>query len=166
MKAQYPNLLTPKSTRASIVNIAALSLLAYVGVAAADDVASFATGGYASSLRTEKMMHMIDTNKDGMVSKSEWQAFQERTFDALDRNHDGFLDQKEFTGPQNENLAFATAAYAHSLMTDTMFKKIDTNGDGKISREEFLEYQRKVFDMLDQHKKGMVSLTDFIRPAG
>ena len=44
--------------------------------------------------------------------------------------------------------------------------KIDANGDGKISREEFLAYHRKIFDMLDKQKKGMVGLVDFIHPGG
>lgn len=145
---------------------AAIVLFTFALPAGADDMASLATGGYASGLRTMAMMHMIDTNKDGMVSEAEWTAFQERTFDALDRDKSGFLDQKEFTGAPKEHLAFATAAYAHGLMTDEMFKKIDADGDGKISKDEFLSYQRKVFAMLDKSKKGMVGPTDFIRRGG
>src|SRR2546430_12249625 len=45
--------------------------LAYTAVYA-DDMVSFATGGYAAGLRTMEMMHIIDTNKD------EWIAFQDR----------------------------------------------------------------------------------------
>jgi hypothetical protein len=30
----------------------------------------------------------------------------------------------------------------------------------------FLAYHRKIFDMLDKQKKGMVGLVDFIRPGG
>jgi len=58
----------------------------------ADDMTSFATGGYATGLRTAEMMHMIDANKDGMVSKDEWVAYQERVFKALDKDTDGSLD--------------------------------------------------------------------------
>jgi EF-hand domain pair len=140
--------------------------LAPAPYASADEIVSFATGGYASGLRTKEMMHMIDTNHDGMISKDEWLDFEEKSFAAMDTNKDGFLDEKEFTRPDNPNVAFATAAYVRGLMTDEMFKKIDTNGDGKISRDEFIAYQKKIFDMLDKDKKGVVGQVDFIRPAG
>ncbi len=76
------------------------------------------------------------------------------------------MEEAEFMGPDKENVAFATAAYARGLRTNEMFKKIDANGDGKISRDEFTEYQRKVFDMLDKGKKGMLGPADFIRKGG
>jgi hypothetical protein len=147
----------------------ALTLLGWYAnatLAAADDIASFATGGYAGALRTKEAMHKMDANSDGMLSKDEWMSFQERMFTALDKDKSGSLNEAEFTGPFNENLAFATAAYAHGLMTKDMFMKIDTNADSKISRDEFLAYHRKIFDMLDKQKKGMVGLVDFIRPGG
>jgi hypothetical protein len=143
-----------------------LTLTAFNAPAMADDAVSFATGGYASGLRTKEMMHKMDTNGDGMVSKDEWTSFQEKMFDALDQDKSGSIDEKEFTATEHEDFAFATAAYARGLMTKTMFMKIDANGDGKISREEFLAYHRKIFDMLDKQKKGMVGLVDFIRPGG
>jgi Ca2+-binding EF-hand superfamily protein len=150
----------------SAVAAAAILSLSFARPAGAEDMASFATGGYAKGLRTMAMMHMIDTNNDGMVSLDEWRAFQERSFDALDKNKSGFLDESEFTGTSRGEVAFATAAYARGLMTNEMFKKIDADGDGKISKEEFLSYQRKIFEMLDRTKKGMVGQTDFIHAGG
>ncbi len=155
-------------TKTLLVTLASswLTLTAFDAPAIADDAVSFGTGGYASGLRTREMMHKVDTNGDGMVSKDEWTSFQEKMFDALDQDKSGFIDEKEFTATEHDNFAFATAAYARGLMTKTMFAKIDANGDGKISREEFLAYHRKIFDMLDMQKKGMVGLVDFIRPGG
>ena len=63
-------------------------------------------------------------------------------------------------------VSFATGGYASSLQTHEMFKKIDTDGDGTISKEEFLNFHRKVFEMLDKGKKGMVGPTDWIRKSG
>jgi Ca2+-binding EF-hand superfamily protein len=134
--------------------------------AMAEDSVSFGTGGYATGLRTKEMMRKMDTNADGMVSRDEWTSFQERTFNALDKDKSGFIDQAEFTATSDASFAFATAGYARGLMTKEMFTKIDADGDGKISREEFLAYHRKIFEMLDKQKKGMVGLVDFIRPGG
>lgn len=154
------------STKIIVDTLALLGLVGYMAAAAAGDEVSFGTGGYASALRTKEMMHKMDTNGDGMVSRDEWTAFQERVFDALDKDKSGFLTEAEFTEHISDATAFGIAAYARGLMTKEMFMKIDANGDGKISREEFLAYHRKIFDMLDKQKKGMIGLVDFIRPGG
>jgi hypothetical protein len=130
--------------------------------AAADDMVSLATGGYATGLRTMEMMHVIDTNKDGMVSKDEWIAFQERVFKAMDKDNKGFLVEKDFVSVDPNAIAFATADYARGLRTNDMFKKIDADGDGKITRDEFVNYQLKIFKMLDVKKKEMIGVADFI----
>jgi hypothetical protein len=59
-------------------------------------------------------------------------------------------------------IAFATAAYARGLRTNDMFKKIDADGDGKITHDEFVNYQLKIFKMLDVKKKEMIGVADFI----
>jgi Ca2+-binding EF-hand superfamily protein len=130
--------------------------------AVADDMAAFATGGYETGLRTMAMMHMIDTNKDGMVSKHEWIAFQERVFKAMDKDNKGFLVEKDFVSVEPNSIAFATAAYSRGLRTNEMFKKIDADGDGKLTRDEFVSYQLKIFEMMDVKKSHMIGVTDFI----
>lgn len=127
----------------------------------ADDMVSFASGGYAAGLRTMDMMHMIDTNKDGMVSKDEWIAYQERLFKTLDKDADGSLDTQEFYGHPMP-VSFATAGFAHGLETQQMFGKIDANGDGKVSHDEYIAFQTKVFEMMDSKKAHELSASDFI----
>ena len=146
-------------------SIGAAILLALAGgmvsTASADDSVALATGGYATALRTMEMMHMIDTNKDGKVSKDEWVAYQTRIFMALDKNGDGFLDVEEFYG-NPKAVDFATGGFASALETKQMFGKIDANGDGKVSREEFMNFQMKVWDMMDTNKKQELGVADFI----
>lgn len=146
--------------------IGAAILMALIGgttvnTASADDSVALATGGYATALRTMEMMHMIDANKDGKVSKDEWIAYQTRLFMALDKNGDGFLDVEEFYG-NPKAVDFATGGYAHALETKQMFGRIDANGDGKVSREEYLNFQMQVWDMMDTKKKQELGVADFI----
>ena len=48
-------------------------------------------------------------------------------FDKLDKNHDGFLDKGE-------------AMMEPRLLTE--WAKVDTNKDGKVSKDEFLSFER------------------------
>jgi hypothetical protein len=130
--------------------------------ATADDMVSFATGGYASGLRTGDMMKKIDANKDGMVSKGEWVAYQEKVFVMLDKDKTMVIDDKEFLAPSSEMASFATGGYARGLQSKEMMSKIDTNKDGKVSHDEYIAYQVKVFEMMDPGHSGMAGPKEFL----
>ena len=147
----------------SLVTIALIAVGVFgVRSVQADDMVSFATGGYATGLRTMETMHMIDTDKDGTVSQDEWTAFQNKVFDALDQNHTGLLDAKEFYGEPMGAVSFAPGAFIKGLRTKAMFEKMAPDGDGKISREQFLKYQQKVFDMMDKDNTKQLTAGEFI----
>ncbi len=128
----------------------------------ADDMVSVAPAGFITGLRTMDTMHMIDTDHDGTISQEEWTAFQNRIFSMLDKNNTGFVDAKEFYGDPMGPVSFAPAAFIQGLRTKAMFNKIGANGDGKISRAQYLSYQQKIFDMMDTGKKKQLTPTDFI----
>jgi hypothetical protein len=136
--------------------------LSCASLAMADDMVSFATGGYARGLRTMDEMHKIDTDGDGMVSKAEWLAYQEKIFAALDKNKTGIIDEKEFLTPSSEMVSFATGGYARGLQTKEMMHKIDTDGDGTVSHDEFIVYQTKVFDMMDKNHSASLGPQEFL----
>jgi hypothetical protein len=136
--------------------------LIYAPLASADDMASFATGGYARGLRTMTEMHKIDTDHDGTVSKVEWLAYQEKVFEALDKDKTGNVDEKAFLSPSADMASFATGGYARGLQTKAMMHKIDTDSDGKVSHDEFIAYQTKVFDMMDTDKSGSLGPQEFL----
>jgi Ca2+-binding EF-hand superfamily protein len=141
---------------------AVLAALACAPLAFADDMASFATGGYARGLRTMDEMHKIDTDGDGTVSRSEWLAYQEKVWAAFPKDTKGNVDEKSFTTPSGAMVSFATGGYARGLQTPEMMHKIDTDGDGTISHDEFIAYQSKLFDMMDTNHTGSLGPQEFL----
>jgi hypothetical protein len=78
-------------------------------------IACFAWSASAAEVRKEKMpsnyaalqkmkplevMHMIDTDKDGFVTREEFMKFQEAVFEKIDKNKDRRLEKADFTGAQ------------------------------------------------------------------
>jgi Ca2+-binding EF-hand superfamily protein len=90
--------------------------------------------------RGQGWMSLLDTNKDGKLSKDEITA----RFDQLDGNKDGFLSQEE--------LAAARAQFAGR-------PRMDTDGDALVSREEAKNSPMlsQNFDAIDANKDGQLS---------
>jgi len=51
----------------------------------------------AATAAAKQLLLVMDTDKNGKISKQEWMKFMEAEFDRLDTNHDGELDVKELT---------------------------------------------------------------------
>ena len=165
----FNSLLTFGRPRTRRLPLFALALLGTLSVfrpmkATADDSVAFATGGYARGLQSPEMKDKMDTNGDGMISRDEWTSFQEQVFKRLDTRGKGSITAWEFinnNGPLLET--FATGGYARGLRTREMVRQVDTNHDHRISHDEFMTYQMRVFDLMDRSDdhKGFLSDENF-----
>lgn len=125
---------------------------------------AFITPAYQSQMQTLAFMDKLDANGDHKITHEEFDRYYNKLFDALDRNHDGQLDAKEWVGAAHnpQVVDVSTGGYARALSSMDMMRAIDTNGDHTVSREEFLAAQRKIFDKMDVDQTGTVDATHWL----
>lgn len=76
----------------ALASAATFAVTAMGGTAlAADNVQTLAAG----ESQTKELLLLMDTDKNGKVSKREFMGFMEAEFARLDKNHDGELDVSE-----------------------------------------------------------------------
>ena len=103
----------------------------------------------------------LDTNGDGAISQEEAQAAGARhllrSFDKIDRNHDGMITLEELHEARMARRAEMEAKFA------ARWKAADTNGDGTLSREEAqaaMPMLAQHFDAIDSNKDGQISVEE------
>jgi hypothetical protein len=84
-----------------------------------------------------------DRNRDNVVTCEEWKAYAGELFDEADANRDGIVD---------------TTEYGKIVSTDRMFQTVglghyDANGDGKLTRAEFVDKPNRAFVLLDKNNE-------------
>jgi uncharacterized membrane protein len=57
------------------------------------------------------------------------------------------------------------SGYAHAgkgMRTMKMMKMMDTDGDHKVTKEEYMSYHEKLWDMMDKAHKGYMDVDDWL----
>jgi len=120
----------------------------------------------------------IDKNKDGKVNAAEVGSEGERLFNRLlrtgDRNQDGELTREEFTAAQKEEPKVQPRPAAQpgqpggqfpAFEPEAMFKRLDQNGDGKVSKSEIPEdrapFLKRALAEFDKNNDEALSLDEF-----
>lgn len=97
-----------------------------------------------------RFIQNFDQDQDGRVSASEFSGPQEH-FSRLDQNSDGYIDETE---APRQRLG------AGRRNGGGFMKRFDTDGNGKVSREEFTTSSASHFDRLDKNGDGYIDETE------
>ena len=89
----------------------------------------------------------IDANGDGVISPAEYRDFQITRWPRIDRNGDGDLTLDDFP-------LFA-AGRAGKLLAEAAY--LDVNGNGRISRDEFIHGPAPLFRRADRNGDGFLT---------
>jgi len=82
----------------------------------------------------------LDINKDGVVTREEYNQAMTAAFKNLDKNSDNSLTPEE----------------VGTILTPEQFASVDANKDGKISNEEMITQVTTDFDTADTNKDGQL----------
>ena len=108
---------------------------------------------------TEELIKMMDSNKDGKLSKEEVKGPLKDDFSKIDTNKDGFLTKAELDkAPKAESKGGKQeASKKKEPSIDELIKTMDANKDGKLSKEEAKGPLEKDFAKIETNKDGFLS---------
>ncbi|MDL2399107.1 calcium-binding protein [Rhizobium mayense] len=125
----------------------------------------------------DKIFDQIDTNKDGQITPAEIKAYRQerikewRAERAKAKGDDNKTDQAQAGDNKGDNNDDRSEHRRHDPRTHfvreaalirgmLMFHRIDTDGNGQISKQEAEDAANKFFDRMDRNHDGVISLDD------
>jgi hypothetical protein len=119
--------------------------------------------------RAREVLNRLDANKDGRIEKDEVPEGQRGLFDFLigiaDANKNGVIDADERPAviEHARKQAAGKGAVDQGKAVAEMLRRMDKDGDGKVSRAEFTSHA-DYFDRLDANKDGFLVASEI--PSG
>lgn len=137
-----------------------------VAIALSAGIGLTVLAGAASADRGPGMFQRADTDGDGFVTRDEFSTGRSQMFARLDANGDGVVEQAELDQARE---AFHRRMHGPADAWGDMGPKVkgerhgrflqrmDANGDGSISAEEFAAAGDRMFARLDENGDGRIA---------
>lgn len=98
-----------------------------------------------------EMLLSADTNSDGVITRAEFVSARQARFSQMDRNGDGYLSRDDAAGGgqmRRGRLLRRGGGGGGERLRQAM-DAIDRDGDGRVSRAEFVDNPAALFDRAD-----------------
>ncbi len=103
---------------------------------------------------SQRILERVDADKDGRISKAEFDAEGSKMFAKLDENSDGKIAESEM--PQRHWAKFG----------GKMFDRMDADNDGKVTKAEFQAAGEQMFQRMDKNGDGIIEKDEMQKPQG
>lgn len=124
---------------------------------------SVSVSGHVDVGAVAQWLMSMDTNHDGTVTKAEMDNWMDAHFKKADTDHDGKLEPKELVGFCKYIMTTGKASsYAKQCPNQgkQWLAAMDTDKDGKVSKEEMEKYFDAEFDKADVDHDGTLDEKD------
>lgn len=149
----------------------AMAVMVAAMTASAPSLAAEGPAAPAGGHGLAAFMGSYDANRDGVVTRDEYDTVRKQRFMAADTNRDGWLSEAEYVAEYEGRLKEQYAGraqderYAGSIkQAHVRFGILDTDRDGKLTVEEELAIADKTFKGSDKNGDGKVDQADGAKP--
>jgi Ca2+-binding EF-hand superfamily protein len=138
--------------RLSLTLLLAIGLAALASAFFLFSVTTLASAQNVDVSRIVERMRAADSDKDGAVTRQEFLSHRSAQFARFDRNDDGYLSS-------NDVPRFARRRA--NGKGQTLAAEFDSNGDGRVTRAEFVDGPTLGFDRMDANGDDVVARAEF-----
>jgi Ca2+-binding EF-hand superfamily protein len=117
-------------------------------------------------------LEVLDTDKDGKLSKDEWRAIAVKVFETCKKDDRGQVNERGLADALNKMMAKSPADEPKGLagflgfsmggfMAAPIMKRADADKDRKLTRDELINAADKLFNEFDKAQSGQMSEESF-----